>query len=403
MYRMHRDLVRGFLLNASCMLHFDGEIHIRHKSNATFDRWKIEDLGLECSLVCIAQDEFRIEEFPGYNNKRGSSSRADEPFPLGPCKTYRFRLISSWMFHLMRQMHPVPSSFASQMFPNPPPRPLVPQHQPLITTVDDHGSARGYCTCWDCRTRRDSSTKQRQMHPSASRMFPNPPPITTVGDHGAARRYYASECCCGSWDCRTSRDSSTKRHQMHSVPPFASQMFPNPPPLVQQHQPPITTVDDHGAARQYYASECLFRVVVELNIICLLLIPHFLCQFLSTVGIGYALWVFGLDREGCSGSNVSLDPRLRNIVGRGVISVSIGKDNDQLEVVGEGVDSVCLAKSLRKKFCFADILSVAEVKPEKKSPEKCQLPFCMFPPPPCQPFYERHYYDDPGNPSCCVM
>ncbi|XP_042009746.1 heavy metal-associated isoprenylated plant protein 41-like isoform X1 [Salvia splendens] len=257
MLRMHRDLVRGFLLNASCMLHFDGEIHIRHKSNATFDRWKIEDLGLECSLVCIAQDEFRIEEFPGYNNKRGSSSRADEPFPLGPCKTYRFRLISSWMFHLMRQMHPVPSSFASQMFPNPPPRPLVPQHQPLITTVDDHGSARGYCTCWDCRTRRDSSTKQRQMHPSASRMFPNPPPITTVGDHGAARRYYASECCCGSWDCRTSRDSSTKRHQMHSVPPFASQMFPNPPPLVQQHQPPITTVDDHGAARQYYASECL--------------------------------------------------------------------------------------------------------------------------------------------------
>ncbi|XP_042009747.1 uncharacterized protein LOC121758405 isoform X2 [Salvia splendens] len=243
--------------HAGFCLREDNPDMLRHKSNATFDRWKIEDLGLECSLVCIAQDEFRIEEFPGYNNKRGSSSRADEPFPLGPCKTYRFRLISSWMFHLMRQMHPVPSSFASQMFPNPPPRPLVPQHQPLITTVDDHGSARGYCTCWDCRTRRDSSTKQRQMHPSASRMFPNPPPITTVGDHGAARRYYASECCCGSWDCRTSRDSSTKRHQMHSVPPFASQMFPNPPPLVQQHQPPITTVDDHGAARQYYASECL--------------------------------------------------------------------------------------------------------------------------------------------------
>ncbi|XP_047983853.1 heavy metal-associated isoprenylated plant protein 41-like isoform X2 [Salvia hispanica] len=249
---MLKDLVRGFLLNASCMLQFDGEIHIRHKSNATFDRWKIEDLGSECSLVCIAQDEFRIEEFPGYNNKRGSSSRADEPFPLGPCKTYRFRLMSSWKFHLMRRMHPVPSSFASQMFPNPPPRPLVPQLQPPITTVDDNR----YCTCWDCRTRRDSSTKQRpMMHPvppPAPRMLPNPPPITAVGDHGAAQRYYY-----GSWDCRTSRDSSMKRRQMHPVPPFASRMFPNPPPVDQQHQPLITTVDDHGAARRYYASECL--------------------------------------------------------------------------------------------------------------------------------------------------
>ncbi|XP_047937836.1 heavy metal-associated isoprenylated plant protein 47-like [Salvia hispanica] len=86
----------------------------------------------------------------------------------------------------------------------------------------------------------------------------------------------------------------------------------------------------------------------------------------------------------------------------GVISVSIGKDNDQLEVVGVGVDSVCLAKSLRKKFCFADILSIAEEKPEKKSPEKDPLPLCMFPPPPFQPLYERHYYD-PGNPSCYIM
>ncbi|XP_047937835.1 heavy metal-associated isoprenylated plant protein 47-like [Salvia hispanica] len=88
----------------------------------------------------------------------------------------------------------------------------------------------------------------------------------------------------------------------------------------------------------------------------------------------------------------------------GVISVSIGKDNDQLEVVGVGVDSVCLAKSLRKKFCFADILSVAEVKPPEpdKSPEKCPPQPCMIPPP-CQPFYECHYYDDPGRTICHIM
>ncbi|KAL2245180.1 heavy metal-associated isoprenylated plant protein 47 isoform X2 [Sesamum indicum] len=64
----------------------------------------------------------------------------------------------------------------------------------------------------------------------------------------------------------------------------------------------------------------------------------------------------------------------------GVSSVSVGKDNDQLQVVGEGVDSVCLAKSLRKKFCFADIVSVQEVKPPKPEPTPCpQLP-CL---PPC--------------------
>lgn len=89
---MHRDLVRGFLHNASTMLTVDGEIHVNHKAKAPFDSWRIEDLGSECSLVCIAQDEFRIRDYPGYNNKRGSGSRADEPFPLGACKTYRFRL-----------------------------------------------------------------------------------------------------------------------------------------------------------------------------------------------------------------------------------------------------------------------------------------------------------------------
>ncbi|XP_042007509.1 heavy metal-associated isoprenylated plant protein 16-like [Salvia splendens] len=89
----------------------------------------------------------------------------------------------------------------------------------------------------------------------------------------------------------------------------------------------------------------------------------------------------------------------------GVISVSIGKDNDQLEVIGVGVDSVCLAKSLRKKFCFANILSVAEVKPPEpeKSPEKCPLQPCMFPPPPCQPFYECHYYDPGSSGGCHIM
>lgn len=48
-----------------------------------------------------------------------------------------------------------------------------------------------------------------------------------------------------------------------------------------------------------------------------------------------------------------------------------GSDKDQLVVVGEGVDSANLTRSLRKKLCHAEILKVEEVK-GKKPPE----PYC---------------------------
>ncbi|XP_020554162.1 heavy metal-associated isoprenylated plant protein 47-like isoform X2 [Sesamum indicum] len=85
----------------------------------------------------------------------------------------------------------------------------------------------------------------------------------------------------------------------------------------------------------------------------------------------------------------------------GVSSVSVGKDNDQLQVVGEGVDSVCLAKSLRKKFCFADIVSVQEVKPPKPEPTPC-LPPCDYQPPWLAIQHEFPVCDT-GPPNCVVM
>ncbi|KAL0353463.1 UNVERIFIED_CONTAM: Heavy metal-associated isoprenylated plant protein 47 [Sesamum angustifolium] len=90
----------------------------------------------------------------------------------------------------------------------------------------------------------------------------------------------------------------------------------------------------------------------------------------------------------------------------GVSSVSLGKDNDQLEVIGEGVDSVCLAKSLRKKFCFADIVSVDEVKPPKPEPEpkpdpKPCPPPC--PPPPCMAIWQEFPVYDTGPPAGCHL
>ncbi|XP_057765396.1 heavy metal-associated isoprenylated plant protein 41-like [Salvia miltiorrhiza] len=166
MMMMHRELVRGFLQNACSMLDVNGEIHVNHKTTAPFDSWKIEDLGSACSLVCIAQDEFRIEDYPGYNNKRGSGSRADEPFPLGACKTYRFRLcpvavncmmmrnlrLMPWMLRTpvgvqVQQQAPM-APFTSQMFPTPP---LVVQRQPLFMPVYDGGAA---LRCHESKCRR---------------------------------------------------------------------------------------------------------------------------------------------------------------------------------------------------------------------------------------------------------
>ncbi|XP_004296129.1 PREDICTED: uncharacterized protein LOC101294055 [Fragaria vesca subsp. vesca] len=60
---------------------------------------------------------------------------------------------------------------------------------------------------------------------------------------------------------------------------------------------------------------------------------------------------------------------------RGVSNVSVEADKDQVVVIGVGIDSVCLAKSLRKKLSYAVIVSVEEVKkPEEKKPEVQTIP-----------------------------
>ncbi|KAL6652579.1 hypothetical protein ACP70R_011504 [Stipagrostis hirtigluma subsp. patula] len=58
----------------------------------------------------------------------------------------------------------------------------------------------------------------------------------------------------------------------------------------------------------------------------------------------------------------------------GVSSMGVtGDGRDRLEVVGDGVDPVCLVQCLRKKIGHAEILQVEEVKekkPEEKKPEQ---------------------------------
>ncbi|BAT88450.1 hypothetical protein VIGAN_05194800 [Vigna angularis var. angularis] len=90
MIEMHKALVHGFFNNASRMLRANGEIHISHKTTEPFSYWDIENLAAQCFLTLIERADFKIEDYSGYNNKRGDAYRCDEPFPLGKCCTFKF-------------------------------------------------------------------------------------------------------------------------------------------------------------------------------------------------------------------------------------------------------------------------------------------------------------------------
>lgn len=88
---MHKNLVGRFFGNAKKMLRVDGQIHVTHKITLPYGLWDLVGLGSRNSLICFECSEFKIENYPGYNNKRGAGSKCDEPFPLGECNTFKFR------------------------------------------------------------------------------------------------------------------------------------------------------------------------------------------------------------------------------------------------------------------------------------------------------------------------
>ncbi|XP_061360683.1 heavy metal-associated isoprenylated plant protein 47-like [Gastrolobium bilobum] len=85
---------------------------------------------------------------------------------------------------------------------------------------------------------------------------------------------------------------------------------------------------------------------------------------------------------------------------QGVHSVSLeGESRDQVAVTGDGIDSVCLTNKLRKKFCSATLLSVADANTSDGDGDAGGLKFC-YAPPPC-PSYPVVYNQDP-NP-CSIL
>ncbi|XP_044947616.1 heavy metal-associated isoprenylated plant protein 41-like [Hordeum vulgare subsp. vulgare] len=90
--KSHQELVRSFFATARHMIWRHGEIHVTHKTKHPFSMWGIEQLASEFSLVMVEQAAFQIQDYPGYNHKRGSSWRCDQNFAIGDCSTFKFRL-----------------------------------------------------------------------------------------------------------------------------------------------------------------------------------------------------------------------------------------------------------------------------------------------------------------------
>ncbi|TKW39978.1 hypothetical protein SEVIR_1G215600v4 [Setaria viridis] len=87
----------------------------------------------------------------------------------------------------------------------------------------------------------------------------------------------------------------------------------------------------------------------------------------------------------------------------GVVSVAIaGADRDQVVVVGEGVDSVELTSTLRKKVGPAQLVQVGEDKKEVKPPAAAAPapynPWYGYPPAPSQPV--SYVYEHPYGYGC---
>ncbi|XP_037432714.1 heavy metal-associated isoprenylated plant protein 41-like [Triticum dicoccoides] len=88
----HKELVRVFFRNASNLLCPDGEVHVSHKTGQPYDRWDIEQLASEYSLVMFEKVGFAKGDYPGYNQKKGDGRKCNRSFPLRNGCTFKFRM-----------------------------------------------------------------------------------------------------------------------------------------------------------------------------------------------------------------------------------------------------------------------------------------------------------------------
>lgn len=84
--------MKDFFRSASLLLRPDGEVHVSHKTKYPYRKWNLEELASGFTLVLVEQVDFHIQDYPGYSNKRGDGMQCDQPFLLGECSTFKFRI-----------------------------------------------------------------------------------------------------------------------------------------------------------------------------------------------------------------------------------------------------------------------------------------------------------------------
>lgn len=77
------------------MLSEEGEVHVTHRNDYPYRKWKLEKLAKKAGFVLVEMVEFMKEKYPGYHNKRGGSIKSNKKFPLKECFTFKFSLEKS--------------------------------------------------------------------------------------------------------------------------------------------------------------------------------------------------------------------------------------------------------------------------------------------------------------------
>ena len=49
------------------------EVHVAHRNDYPYHKWKLEKLAKKAGLVLVEMVEFTKEKYQGYHNKRGGS------------------------------------------------------------------------------------------------------------------------------------------------------------------------------------------------------------------------------------------------------------------------------------------------------------------------------------------
>jgi hypothetical protein len=65
--------VKGFLKSTHDTLEENEEIHVIHKTTYPYKKWEIEKSAEDAGLFLVKKVNFRVSDYPGYENKIGQA------------------------------------------------------------------------------------------------------------------------------------------------------------------------------------------------------------------------------------------------------------------------------------------------------------------------------------------